>query len=208
MALYVSTSLRTWTTDRPERFARDVQINDTAYRRLDPVYHAWLRSKMNLAKLAWKAGQLSGEDFNALRERFNGMHEWALDRSGEAALLDAVRKLDARVYQPPIAEADKPAHPVRAANSVSGEAMATVDVIRDRALALGWTRESLYGTHGSTSVAHGRNLGLVGLLKPRDQIGEVRQHAIEIILPNSVRQHFYNPNVAQPWIRLAATEEK
>ena len=50
--LFVSTSLDTWMAGNPEIFARDVQINDTAYRRLDPDYYAWLRSRMRLAKLA------------------------------------------------------------------------------------------------------------------------------------------------------------
>ena len=44
--LFVSTSLATWTTANPEQFARDFQINDTVYRRLDPEYYAWLRSRM------------------------------------------------------------------------------------------------------------------------------------------------------------------
>lgn len=45
VAMYVSTSLEQWITNEPAVFARDVQIDDTAYRRLDPEYYAWLRSK-------------------------------------------------------------------------------------------------------------------------------------------------------------------
>lgn len=37
---------------------------------------------------------------------------------------------------------------------------------------------------------------------------EVTTHSIEIILPNNVRQRFYNPNVEQPWIKRVGTEEK
>jgi hypothetical protein len=37
-------------------------------------------------------------------------------------------------------------------------------------------------------------------LNPGDRIGAVTREAIEIILPSGVRQHFYNPDVEQPWI--------
>ena len=57
--LFVSTSLATWTTANPEQFARDFQINDTVYRRLDPEYYAWLRSRMAVAKKAATAGHLA-----------------------------------------------------------------------------------------------------------------------------------------------------
>jgi predicted P-loop ATPase len=57
----VSTTLGYWQTDRPDAFNRDVQINDTAYRRLDPEYYAWLRSRMHMAKLAALAGRLAQE---------------------------------------------------------------------------------------------------------------------------------------------------
>ena len=36
--LYVATSLHSWPTDQPHRLARDVQITDTASRRLAPEY--------------------------------------------------------------------------------------------------------------------------------------------------------------------------
>ena len=68
VALFVSTSLDTWTTDHAVAFNRDVQLNDTAFRRLDPKYYAWLRSRMNMAKLAVLAGQLTQEAFDVLRE--------------------------------------------------------------------------------------------------------------------------------------------
>ncbi len=95
-ALFVSTSLDTWTTGQPEIFARDVQIDDAAYRRLDPEYYAWLRSRMNLAKLAAQAGRLGEEEFEELRGKFNAVHEWAMAHFGEDALREAVRNSDAR----------------------------------------------------------------------------------------------------------------
>lgn len=200
-ALFVATTLESWPTDQPHVFARDVQINDTAYRRLDPEYYAWLRSKMNLARLAASAGQLGHEEFNELRLKFNAVHVWAVEHFGEAALLDAVRNLDARDYAPPVPEQDTPRRAVPLLDSARPDAVAMVDAIRGRALALGWTRDSLYATGGSARFTVGRERGLVCFLKPDDRIGEVTTHSIEIILANNVRQRFYNPNVDQPWIR-------
>ncbi|MCC6366336.1 MAG: hypothetical protein IT165_22695 [Bryobacterales bacterium] len=201
VALFVSTDLQSWKTDQPHAFARDVQINDTAYRRLDPEYYAWLRSKMNLAKMATDAGQFGRDAFNELRGKFNAVHQWAIDQLGEAALLEAVRTLDARDYVPPVPEPDRPCHVSRPADTALADAVAKVDVIRDRALALGWTQDSLYGTGGSSRFTLGHERGLVCYLRPDDRIGEVTTHSIEIILVNNVRQRFYNPNVDQPWIR-------
>jgi hypothetical protein len=200
-ALFVSTSLDTWTTGQPEIFARDVQINDTAYRRLDPEYYAWLRSRMNLAKLAAGAGRLSPEAFEELRQKFNAVHEWAVAHFGEDTLREAVRNLDTRGYAPPVAEPHESARPVRGAGASLTETVAMVDAIRDRALSLGWTEQSLYGTGGTTRALFGKACGLANLLKTTDQIGEVTRQSIEIILANGVRQRFYNPDVEQPWIR-------
>jgi len=46
--------------------------------------------------------------------------------------------------------------------------------------------------------------GLASYLNPGDRIGAVTREAIEIILPSGVRQHFYNPDVEQPWVRRVA----
>ena len=203
--LFVSTSLATWTTANPEQFARDFQINDTAYRRLDPEYYAWLRSRMVVAKKAATAGHLSLDAFEALRVRFNAVHEWSVEHFGESCLLDAFRDLVARDYAPPVAEPDAPPRKPQGVESPLQEALALVDEIRDRAFALGWTHESLYAHAGAHRTAIGVNRGLVCFLKAADKIGEVTSHSIEIILPNNVRQRFYNPNADQPWMRRIKT---
>ena len=107
-SLFVSTSLATWTTANPEQFARDFQINDTVYRRLDPKYYAWLRSRMVVAKKAATAGHLPPAAFEDLRVRFNAVHEWAVEHFGETQLLAAVRNLRAGDYKPPVAQDDGP----------------------------------------------------------------------------------------------------
>ena len=95
---------------------------------------------------------------------------------------------------------------MRSAETFAAEAVAVVDAIRDEALALGWTVESLYGTGNSTRALFGKACGLAGLLKPTHRIGEVTRQSIEIILPNGARQRFYNPDVEQPWLRRVKSE--
>src|SRR5512142_614122 len=102
-SLFVSSTLLTWSTETPERFARDFQINDTMYRRLDPEFYAWLRSRMVIAKKAAAAGRIDVAAFEELRTRFNAVHEWAVGHFGEEGLLEAVRGLRAD-YNAPVPE--------------------------------------------------------------------------------------------------------
>lgn len=200
LALFVSSALDTWATANPEWFARDVQINDTVYRRIDPEYYAWLRSRMVVAKRAAAAGKLDAAAFEDLRVRFNA--EWAIEHFGEERLLEAVRTMRAADYQPPVVEDDAPRVPAprsRDSNHVAPEAVAMVDAISERALSLGWKHERLYGA-GGRGIFDPRR-GLVCYLKPGDRIVDVTAQSIEIILKDGVRQHFYNPDVDQPWVR-------
>ncbi|MCZ2154729.1 MAG: hypothetical protein LC114_12650 [Bryobacterales bacterium] len=210
--MFVSSTLSTWMTATPEWFARDFQIDDTVYRRLDPEYYAWLRSRMTRAKKVAAAGDLDAAAFEDLRIRFNAVHEWAVQHFGEEQLLEAVRTIRAGEYKPPVAEDDRPRVPLpraprSAGNHISPEAVAIVDAISERALALGWKRDRLYAT-GKGIFDPQR--GLVCYLKPDDRIGEVTLQSIEIIhpLPSEVRHRFYNPDVDQPWIRRVTIDAK
>ncbi len=91
--LFVSTSLQSWATDKPHLFARDVQIDDVVYRKLDPEYFAWLRSRMLEVKAAHKAGRVPQAAFDELRTRFNELQENAIALFGEKALQNALRAL-------------------------------------------------------------------------------------------------------------------
>ena len=204
--LFVSTSLATWTTANPEQFARDFQINDTVYRRLDPDYYAWLRSRMAVAKRAATAGHLPPAAFEELRVRFNAVHDWTVEHFGQDELLAAVRTVRAGDYKPPVPEDEGTRVPVpgvrkAAGDDISSEAMALVDSISEAALSLGWKRRRLYTAGGGRIFAPDR--GLVCFLKAGDRIGEVTLQSIEIIhpLPSEVRHRFYNPDVDQPWVK-------
>ncbi|MGD0777425.1 MAG: hypothetical protein ABSC05_31800 [Candidatus Solibacter sp.] len=211
--LFVSTSLATWTTANSEQFARDFQINDTIYRRLDPEYYAWLRSRMVVAKKAATAGHLPPASFEVLRVRFNAVHEWAVEHFGEAPLLAAVRTFRSGDYEPPVSEDEGPhvsAPRVRksATDDISPEAMALLESISEQALSLGWKRQRLYAAGGNRIFDPQR--GLVCFLKPGDRIGDVTRHSIELIGPPplEVRHRFYNPDVDQPWVRRIKTGQK
>ena len=102
--LFVSTSLAFWATERPHVFARDVQIDDTAYRRLDPEYFAWLRSRMLAARAAVDSGRVQADVFEELRRSFYAVQAWAIDAFGETVLREAMGKLNRGSYRPPLAE--------------------------------------------------------------------------------------------------------
>jgi hypothetical protein len=211
--LFVSTALDIWFTEHPTAFARDVQIDDIAYRRIDPEYYAWLRSRMILAQKAATAGHLDSGAFEALRVRFNAMHEWAVEHLGEDQLLAVVLAPRAGDYSSPAPDDDGPRVPLQCgrkseSDRIPPEAIAMVDAISERALSLGWRHERLYcrGINGTFDPRR----GLICSLKPGNRIGDVTLQAIEIIgqPPSEVRQRFYNPDVDQPWVKRIDVEKK
>ena len=208
--LFVSTSLATWTTANPEQFARDFQINDTVYRRLDPEYYIWLRSRMVAAKRAATTGHLDAAAFEDLRVRFNAVHAWAVEHFSEAHLLAAVRTFRACDYKPPLPEESdrtKRAEPIPPKPSPEAERIARakqlVDEIRDQALALGWTMGSLYFSDGYERRPIAARYGVACYIGGEHRIGEVTRQSIELIgpPPMGTRSRFYNPDVEQPWIK-------
>ena len=215
-ALFVSSALATWRTNTPDTFSRDFQINHTVYRRLDPEYYAWLRSRMQLGKLAAAVGHISQESFDDLRLKFNRVHEWAIEGFGEAQLLTAMGSLRASSYEPPHSDGvdqAPPAEPTPSKASPEAERIARaaqlVDVIRDEALALGWTTASLYFCKGYERRPIGPRYGLVCYIGQEQRIGEVTRQSIELVgpAPGETRMRFYNPDVEQPWIVMPSRPE-
>ena len=228
-ALYAATNLESWETDIAYGYARDVRIDGTCFRRLDPDYYAWLRHKMDLAKKASDSGRISPQAFEELRTRFNIIHFWAIEHLGEDALRSSVQSLDAKGYAPPQiksanglpAKTPTPTtNPAPAATRylfpqdgrwnftqrVKPSALAKVDAVRDLALSLGWSEALLYQNRGRFSFPCGQNYGLVCFLDDQRTIGEVTRQSIEIIgpPPQENRLRFYNPDVDQPWLKKVA----
>ena len=121
--------------------------------------HAW-----SLPRRPRLPGSLPPAAFEALRGRFNAMHEWAVEHFGETQLVAAARAFRSGDYEPPVADDEGPPAPVphvrkSAADTISPEAIALVDAISDQALSFGWKRERLYGV-GSSGIFDPRR-GLV-----------------------------------------------
>lgn len=221
--LYVSTELDTWEAHPPIQADQDEVCERCGYRRLDPEYYAWLRHRMEVAQRAVRAGRLAEGQFQEWRARFNAVHAWALRRFGEQPLVAAVKALDPRQYRPPevadfapAPEVELPAvvhrYPAEGewpfTESVSPEAVAQVDAIRDQALSLGWSEAELYRNRGHLRYPVGHEYGLVCLLHGGRTIGEVTARCIEIIYPNGNRLRHYRPSSPQPWLRpVSAAKE-
>jgi hypothetical protein len=221
----VATSLETWEAKPPVRPDQNAICEPCGFRRLDPEYYAWLRSRMALAQKRYQAGRLPQRQYDELRTRFNGVHVWAVERFGEPVLLEAVRTLDPRAYHPPavkdaeegdssdVVEAPPPAHlyPAhgdwRFTEPVPPEAVAKANAVREQALAAGWSEAQLYQNRGRYSFPCGQDYGLVCFLHGDDQVGEITHQSIEIINARGSRLRFYNPNVDQPWLHHVGISE-
>jgi hypothetical protein len=207
-ALWVSTDLWMWWPTDPSFIARDCQINDRCYRRLDPEYFAWLKLRMHAVKAAADARRTSKESFDELRAPFNDVQHEAISMFGEETLVRAIRAHDPDQYRPPLPEqferVSAPAAPQRPAESERlVRARRLVDEIRDRALALGWSEERLYFCEGYERYPTRPSYGVICYIGPHHRIGEVTRESIELIGPPPIetRTRFYNPDVDQPWVR-------
>ncbi len=229
-ALFAATNLVFWETDKPHYYARDVGIDGTCFRRLDPEYYAWLRHKMTLARKAADSGRFPASAFEELRMRFNAIHAWAIEHFGEDALRSAVQALDPKAYSPPSTEPPgtsgsrnlqgPPATPPAAqrerhiypkegdwpfTHPVPPSAVAKVDTVREEAMAKGWREARLYQNRGRFRFPCGEDYGLVCFVDGDEEIGAVTERFIEIIHGAGTQRpstlRFYNPDVEQPWHR-------
>ena len=101
IALRVATDLRHIQIENPGDQPQDVIHDNTVYRLLDAPYYAWLRCRMDRAKQAFEAGKMPQATWLTLRQRFNGIHGWAVSHIGEPALVQAIKTLDERSYLAP-----------------------------------------------------------------------------------------------------------
>lgn len=97
--LMVATDLDSWEADDP-RFGYEVD-GEPVYRMLDASYYAWLRHRMENARVAHGSGRLDDQTFETLRTRFNTIHTWAVRHIGEDAMRRAVRTTNVKSYVPP-----------------------------------------------------------------------------------------------------------
>lgn len=217
-ALYVATNLETWEAKPPIRADQDRECEACGFRRLDPEYYAWLRARMVVVRKRFQLGRVPTRQYEELRARFNPIHAWALRRFGEQTLLAAVKTLVPARYHPPAVKDEGEPPPVpphtyppdgdwQVTEPVSTEAVAKVDSIRERAIALGWSEAQLYQNRGHHSFPYGQDYGLVCFVGEDERLGEITRQSIEIIGPRGSRLRFYNHEVEQPWLHPASQSE-
>lgn len=97
--LWVATDLDSFEEYDP-RFGYELGC-EPVYRMLDASYYAWLRHRMENARKSHDTGRLDDSTFDALRERFNVIHNWAIQYIGEDALRQAIRTTNVKTYVPP-----------------------------------------------------------------------------------------------------------
>lgn len=97
--LWVATDLDSFEEYDP-RFGYELGC-EPVYRMLDASYYAWLRHRMENARKSHDTGRLDDATFDALRERFNTIHDWAVQHIGQDALRQAVRTTNVKSYAPP-----------------------------------------------------------------------------------------------------------
>ena len=208
--LFVATDLEFRKFDQVEAKDRDIEYDGKVFRRLDPEYFAWLRSRMVAARNTHQAGKLPDRTWNLLRERFNRVQELAIQEFGDKTLQKAVRSLNPKTYEAPAKHQKKdwiyPAEEAwKCKQPVTSRDVAKVDAIRDEAEAKGWQEARLYQNQGRFRFPCGQDYGLVCFVDGDQEIGAVTERFIEIIhgagtqRPSTLR--FYNPDVPQPWLK-------
>ena len=228
---YVASDLRVVQLSAPEAGQQDVMIEGVWHRRLDAQYFVWIEQRVELARKLTMLGKIKQPAFDVLMSRYWTVKRWVDENLGVDKLKAARKLFDAGEYTLPPAcspNTDGPAaQSISSSSSVNPgatssnttshqyptegdwkftrhvppEAVAKVDVIRDRALACGWTEARLYQNRGNLRYPCGDEWGLVCALDDGETIGEVTRRYIEIVCRSGVVQKFFNMDVDQPWIK-------
>ncbi len=210
--LFVSTDLESVRFEWAVTSTSDVESGGKIYRRLDPEYFAWLRSRMLAAQSAFKAGKIPKTAWEGLKRRFNPLQEYAVQKLGRESIRQALRHFRPQDYQAP-RQAETPIRndwiypPNEVWNcirQVSSEALAKVDAIKEDALSKQWSEARLYQNQGRYRFPYGQDYGLVCFVGGYREIGAVAEKYIEVIhCPGSPRLstlRFHNPDVLQSWL--------
>lgn len=214
--LFVATDLEFRKFDWVGTSDRDRKYDGKIFRRLDPEYFAWLRSRMVAARNAHQAGKLPDNTWDLLRTRFNQVQELAVQQFGDKALQTAISNLNPKTYDSPAKHKKKDwTYPAQEAwkckQPVTSRAVAKVDAVRDEAMACGWSEARLYQNQGRFRFPCGQDYGLVCFVDEDREIGAVTKRFIEIIhgantsRPSTLR--FHNPDVSQPWLKKVETDK-
>jgi len=219
--IYISSDLEIIEEYNNTYFAKQVLINDKGFTVLTPEVYSWLRQRMEKAHTAYKAGKLAEQSWNALRERFYPVHDWAVQAWGNDAiekLLESPQKNPFAVFKKPMGakpkQDDSYLYPVDGdwpcIHPVLPDAIAKVDAIKDKAISLGWSEARLYQNRGRFKFPLGGDYGLVCFVGKNDSLGEVTRQFIEIFRTSGMRKSrlcFYNADTDLPWIKKITKKE-
>jgi hypothetical protein len=204
--LFVASNLNVVMDRYEETALPERSIGGLVFRALNPMYYAWLRSKIDVAALATDARELSMEAYDTLLGKFDEIHRWATHAFGKEALRQAMGSLDVNRYRAPsektLADCVASVHKFPKEGSwalsqpIAPRVLELVDGIASEALALGWSKASLYQNRGNVKFPCGKDWGLVCFIREGDRIGSVTSTAIEIIgaAPGANPLKFYNPD--------------
>ena len=174
----------------------EVTVGGKVYRRIDPEYYAWLRSKIELAKK-----KVAGRTYQVLRSRFLEIHKQAVNQFGVDTLKVATQNFDTRKYNPPgkqtsqyIENYEFPTgdHPeFKFTQKVRHHALNEVDRIKATALNAGWTEAELYQNRGRFRFPCGQDYGIVCSIDPGQRLGQITPEKIELICRGGHSLFFY-----------------
>ena len=191
--LFIATDLSTLTGSYS---TFEVIVGGKTYRRIDPEYYAWLRSKIELAKK-----KLDGRTYQDLRSRFMEIHRQAIDQFGVDTLKSATQHFDIRTYNPPGKQStlylpdyqdptgDYPEF--KFTQKVRCYALVEVDRIQDEATHAGWSEAELYQNRGRFRFPCGQDFGIVCSVDPGQRLGQITPEKIELITIGGHSLHFY-----------------
>lgn len=208
-ALYVATDLRCWEGECPadDEFSwEDVWRDGTTYRRLDPFYLAWIRSRVDRARVAAFHRDVDPSGLALVLEKYATVRAWGVDHFKAEHIKKAEEKLNPGRYLSP----KQTGHRFPAEGEwnfcrwVSADAVAKVQAIRKNAEARGWTEAQLFQNRGRLAFPCGSSYGLVCFLRWNQEVGEVAPDFIEILGPESARSRFYNHTMDHLWIQRGA----
>ena len=119
--LFVATDLSVLSEAATPAALQDIDVEGRTYRPLDPAYYAWLRTRMERARVTFERGKLSAEAYELFRIRFNALHDQALALFGKSTLQDACESLDSKCYAWPGRTSEIPQEPTPAKASDPGQ---------------------------------------------------------------------------------------
>ncbi len=205
---YVSTDLRMVNVPVPDAKHRDLQIEDTWYRKLDAQYFVWIEGRIAIAEKSAKKNRISKKALQSLKSRFKKIEVWVDENLSPKNLKAARALVKYGSYDEPPAASPKPINRVDEKNKckrnsskiknipksepflypdgsywehtvpIDPDVVKIINAIREEALSKGWAEASLYQNRGHFIA--GKWYGLICMLDKTDKIIKIDPQYIHI----------------------------